>query len=446
MQINEIKRCSFVALTKFRIDPLFKKALFLFAALLSFSSLKAQESTPSQPLSVYLDCRGCNSTFIRSEIEFINFVRDQADAEVHLIITRQGTGSGGTQYTLNFIGQGNLENRSTEYIYNSYDSDTDEEERNGLVTYIKLGFVSFLTELDALDGFNLSYSGRNESIFDLQENDPWNSWIFEFGGSSWFSGEETRSSLNLNGRARIRRITETWKFNLNYNYRYNQDTFQNDSLSIDPITFDTTEVIYDDIFKREEQNIFSQLAYSINDHWSVGGYVNASSSSRNNIDLQLGFTPAIEYSFYPYREYARREVTLRYGIFTSLYDYTERTIFGETSEVLARQELVFNMDYTKPWGSIEARINGRHYLHDFSKNRLNLNFEIDMRIVRGLSVFFETGYAIINDQLSLSAGGVTDKEAIANTRQQATSYEFWGAVGFEVTFGSIYNNIVNTRL
>ena len=44
-----------------------------------------------------------------------------------------------------------------------------------------------------------------------------------------------------------------------------------------------------------------------------------------------------------------------------------------------------------------------------------------MRIIRGLSVFVNSEYSIINNQLSLSAGGVTDKEAIANTRQQATS-------------------------
>lgn len=424
---------------------MFKKALLFLLFVFSFTVVKAQDSLSSKTLSVYLDCRGCNSTFIRSEINFINFVRDQSDAKVHLIITRQGTGSGGTQYTLNFLGQDELESRSTEYTYTSYDSDTDEEERNGLVRYIKLGFVSFLTELDALDGLDVSFTGLNTAIENLQDNDPWNSWIFELGGNSWFSGEESQNEINLRGRIRIRRTTEKMKIRLNYDQNYDRELYRNDSTRIDPITSEPVTVTFDEIYTTESSGVFGLVAWSLNDHWSVGTYFNGGKSSRDNIDLRYGATPSIEYSFYPYREYARREVTLRYGILTSFYDYTQTTIFGKNSEVLARQELAFNMDYTKPWGSIEARINGRHYLHDFSKNRLNMNFEIDMRIVRGFFISFETGYAIINDQLSLSAEGVTDKEAIANTRQQATSFEFWGSIGFEITFGSIYDNVVNTR-
>ncbi len=406
--------------------------LFIF----SFQ-VKAQETTSIQSLSVYLDCRGCNGSFIRSEIGFINFVRDQADADVHLIITRQGTGSGGNLYTLNYIGTDTFSSLSNEITYASYDSDTDEEERNGLVKHIKLGFISFLTEIDALSGFDLTYSGNSNSLSSIQQSDKWKSWIFEIGGNSWFSGEESQSNFNLNGRFRIRRITETWRIQLNYDQNYRRETYRN--------TDDDTGEETEDIFTTDRQNVFGLVAYSVNDHWSIGSYFNGGSSTRDNIDLQFGATPSIEYSFYPYREFARREVTLRYGILTSLNDYTETTLFGKDSELLARQELSFNMDYTKPWGSIEARINGRHYLHDFSKNRLNMNFEIDMRIVRGFSVSFETGYSIINDQLSLSAGGVTDKEAIANTRQQATSYEFYGSIGFEITFGSIFDNVVNTR-
>jgi hypothetical protein len=211
------------------------------------------------------------------------------------------------------------------------------------------------------------------------------------------------------------------------------------------ITSDSLGREIKDDFVTDRQNVFGLLAYAINDHWSVGSYFNGGSSSRDNIDLWYGATPSIEYSFYPYREFARREVTLRYGLYSAMYDYSERTIFGKNSEFLVRQELAFNMDYTKPWGGLEARINGRTYLHDFSKNRLNMQLELNMRIVRGFSVFVNTEYSIINDQLSLSAGGVTDKEAIANTRQQATSYSYRASAGFEISFGSIYDSVVNTR-
>lgn len=416
---------------------MFKKAfLFCLFVLITNQNISAQDSTNSSALSVYLDCRGCNSSFIRSEITFINFVRDQANADVHLIVTRQGTGSGGNQYTLNFVGQNTLKNKTNELIYTSYDSDTNEEERNGLVRYVKLGFISFLAELDALSQFDLSYNGAKSNVAGIQNSDKWKNWIFEIGANTNFSGEESRNNLNLDGRLRVRRITDDWKIQINYDQNYRRETYRNTDDNGDEV---------EDVYITGRQNIFGVLAFSLSDYWSIGSYFSGGSSTRENIDLRYGATPSIEYSFYPYRDFARREVTLRYGVFTSFFDYTEQTIFGKFNETLARQELAFNMEYTKPWGGVEARINALNYLHDFSKNRVNTNFELDLRVFRGFSVSFRTGYSIINDQLSLSAGGVTEAEALANTRQQATSYEFYGRVGFEITFGSIYDNIVNTR-
>ena len=416
---------------------MFKKAFFVFALLLISQRANAQEPSSNTLLTVYLDCRGCNSSFIRSEINFINFVRDQANAEVHLIITRTGTGSGGSQYTLSYIGHNDLQSLSNELIYTSYDSDTDDEERRGLVRYVKLGMIPFLSKRDALNDFDVSFSGNRRPAAQVAGNDKWNNWIFEIGANGWFSGEESKNNLNLNGRTRIRRITDEWKIQLNYDYNYRREAYIEED--------DVTGAKATDIYTTDNQNVFGLVAYSLSDHWSVGSYMSGGSSSRDNIDLRYGATPSIEYSFYPYREYAQREVTLRYGMLTSYYDYTERTVYNKTSEVLVRQELAFYMDYTKPWGGIEASLNGQLYMHDFTKNRLNARFEIDMRIVRGFNVFFNVRYSIINDQLSLSAADLTKEEILANVGQQATSYYYGGSVGFEITFGSIYDNVVNTR-
>ncbi len=63
-------------------------------------------------LNVYLDCEGarmaCQTSHFRTEITFVNWVRDLADAQVHIIMTSQGTGSG-DEFLLDFIGRGNLE-------------------------------------------------------------------------------------------------------------------------------------------------------------------------------------------------------------------------------------------------------------------------------------------------------------------------------------------------
>jgi len=421
--------------------------LFLFLAVLS-KSLYAQILSPeiSQPsikidsidnvsknealISVFLDCRDCRESFIKSEITFVNFVRDMADAEVHLIITQRGTASGGSQYQLAFLGYENYSDLSQNLTYTTFDSDTYDEERSGLVKYVKLGLVPYLSKKEVLSDFNLEYTGDLRDIPSNNE-DKWNNWIFEIGSNGSIYGEENDKSFVIENRLNVRRTTDTWKFRLwvNNNYRLR--------------TITTPDTLLE--FSTKRQYAWGQLVYSLSDHWSIGTYFGGSSSTRDNIELSYGISPTIEYSFYPYREFARREVTLRYGISPSKRFYEEKTIYGKNSEILLEHQLNFNMDYTKPWGSVKATMEGTTYFHDLNKYRLNVEFEFSKRIIRGFSIFVNTEYSIINNQLSLSAQGVTDEEAIANIRQQATSYSYRTRLGFEISFGSIYDSVVNTR-
>ncbi|MCP5063376.1 MAG: hypothetical protein GY936_13060 [Ignavibacteriae bacterium] len=53
--------------------------------------------------------------------------------------------------------------------------------------------------------------------------------------------------------------------------------------------------------------------------------------------------------------------------------------------------------------------------------------------------------AYIHDQIALPGGGVSLEEILLQRKQLATDYQFWASFGFTYSFGSIYNNIVNTR-
>jgi hypothetical protein len=54
-------------------------------------------------------------------------------------------------------------------------------------------------------------------------------------------------------------------------------------------------------------------------------------------------------------------------------------------------------------------------------------------------------YSLINNQIALPGEGVTDQEALLRLRQQAAGFEYRLGFGFNYTFGSIYNSIVNPR-
>lgn len=384
-----------------------------------------------------MDCRGCNGSFVRSEINFINFVRDQSDAEVHLLITLTQTGSGGWEHTLNFMGQGYISDKSQVLKFVSPKSDTNDMMRNRLVKHVKLGIIYFLADRDVLSDLNVNFSGTlSESEEVTRNDDPWNSWIFKIGMSTNFSGEQSQGNLWLGGNVDARRITEKWKINFRYNQNYRRRVFR----STDENGNETK-----DIYITENQNFFGLMARSINDHWTVGAYQRVRSSSQDNIDLSAGATPSIEFSLFPYREHNRREVIFRYGILATYNQYTEKTIYNKTDEFLWRQELTVRTDFTQPWGGIYGWLDAGVYMHDFSKNRVNVGSQFNIRVTRGLSVFFSARYSLINDQLALAAGESTEEELLLNLRQQATSYNYGGSIGFEFNFGSVYNNVINSR-
>src|SRR6185436_18061669 len=94
------------------------RALVLGAATLLVCGRAAAQSTPpaapppvpatqAQPTRLFLDCSGfyCDLDYYQREIPFVDWVRDRADADVHLLVVHESTGGGGGEYTLTFIGQ-----------------------------------------------------------------------------------------------------------------------------------------------------------------------------------------------------------------------------------------------------------------------------------------------------------------------------------------------------
>ena len=58
----------------------------------------------SRQLTLFLDCESCYEDYLRTEITFVDYVRDRTEADIHALITRAETGAGGSEYTLQFMG------------------------------------------------------------------------------------------------------------------------------------------------------------------------------------------------------------------------------------------------------------------------------------------------------------------------------------------------------
>jgi hypothetical protein len=113
--------------------------------------------------------------------------------------------------------------------------------------------------------------------------------------------------------------------------------------------------------------------------------------------------------------------------------------------VLPQHLLNAGYEVIQPWGQIEMGVNASQYLHDVWLLSLQFDAEVEVRITRGLSVEIGGSLEFIHDQINLQKGDADLEEVLLRRRELETNYEAGLSVGFRYRFGSIYNNVVNTR-
>jgi hypothetical protein len=389
------------------------------------------DALQKQAPRVYIDCDFCDLDYIRTEIPFVNYVRDRREAQVHVLITTQRTGSGGTEYTLTFIGQENFAALQDTLLYAAGQTATNDEQRQGYTEMLRRGLAPYALRTPIAERLTIRYEAPAGTTA-AQVRDPWNYWVFRLSGNAFFNGQSSSNSLNLNTNVSANRITEDWKIELSGFNRYSEDNFEiNDSTTIKSTS--------------EGRGVDGRVVKSLSDHWSFGSRAVVSSSTFNNTDLLVRAGPAIEYNLFSYAESTRRQVRIGYDIGLSHYQYTEETIFEKTEESLVSGEFSVAVGLNQPWGNIDVSLNASNFFHDFSKNRIEVFGGVSMRVVKGLSVNLFANASRIRDQIALPRGEATQEDILLRRRALQTSFDYFGSVGISYTFGSIYNNIVNPR-
>ena len=408
--------------------------------------VSAQEVAVGDRPSVFLDCaaRNCNQTYFRTELPWINWARQPQDADVHLIMTSQTTGAGGSEYRLDYIGTGDSEYEH-QLRFQASPTNTQRETLDGITRTIGIGVLHFATLngffTDAIDFLEISEMLEIESEeFDPGERlvtgeeveDPWNFWVFRLGGNTEVNGEQTRQTTQIRGNASASRVTRTWKMSFRGNFNINRREID----LPDNGTF-TDE--------RTDWGISELVVYSLADRWSIGVEGEVRRLTRVNQRFRWEITPALEYSFFPYEEATRRAFTLFYKIGPAYREYLEVTVYGWVAETRWEESLEIEFSQRQPWGDASVGITGSHFLYNTDLYAINLDGDISFRVFRGLNLNAEGGVGWVNDQIYLAAGGATDAEALLNLRQRAQDFNYEFQVGFSFQFGSVYNNVVNNR-
>jgi hypothetical protein len=423
-------------------------ATFLLSALF-LSPLVAQEDSPAQEVvrsgevvRLFLDCQGggCRDMdYFRTEIQFVNWMRDREDSDVHLLITSQGTGAGGRSYELLFLGRDRFEGMVDTLTYISGYDATQDEVRGGMTDMIKIGLMRYVG-LTGLAG-NIVIGMQSEeaaggpggggAVTDPEE-DPWNFWVFRARLSGFATGESTRKYVNGSGSFTASRTTEEWKISTSLRTGYNETRYDYEDLQ-------STTV-------KRNHGFSGLVVKSLTGKWSAGVRAGAASSNVNNYDLKLDLAPVLEFNFFPYSESTRRMLTFQYAVEATYANYAEETVFFENEEFIMGHEIVTSLDLTQPWGSTNLYAGAGHFFKDIALHHVDVGGFVDVRLARGFSVNFGGSFSRIQDRISVARSEATVEDVLLQRKQLQTDYYFFFNFGVSYTFGSVFNNIVNPRL
>jgi hypothetical protein len=411
-----------------------KFVLFFLIFILVPGVLFAQEepeetiTTREDAVNIFIDCERCDMNYIRQEIPYANYVRDVKEAQVFILETSEITGSGGRKYTYTFVGQMDYEGLNDTLTYSSLPDDTRDQVREQRTQMIRLGLMRYVARTPLYDEVLINATGEVEK---QEVIDRWNNWVFEIQAEPNFEGEESYKELSLRNSLSAVKITHDWKVEMDFDQRYTR-----------------TKYNYEDTLytkTRSYQRFNNLIVKSLGEHWSAGFRLDLLSSTYNNINFRVNAFPSIEYNFFPYSESTHRQLRILYGMGNSYSHYYDTTIYNQIKDNLLQQKLQIAYQVQEKWGSINVSLEGSNYFNDLSKNRIELNGFIEVRIVKGLSLRIFGGVARINDQLALAKGELSEADILLQLQEMETSYQLDGVIGITYTFGSIYSNIVNPR-
>ena len=421
--------------------------------------LEAQGTVPPAPtaaststLRVFVDNCPCSLDYLRTEIPYLDYMRDRADADVHVLFGYQGTGGGGNAYTLYFIGLRAFAGSTDTLTFSTAASSTEDEERQMIVRYMKMGLMRFVARTPLADRIRITLAAApaGRAAAATPADDPWNLWVFRTSISGGGNGEKSRARISTNGSLTASRTTAQWKTRISTSGRY-EDAKVTIPRRLIPRTLEDGTIVFDTIPGRiirtytHSANGNGFLVRSLGPHFSTGVTASASAASFSNQDLIFRVAPAFEYSLFPYSESTRRQLFFNYSVGFNAMDYTEETVYFKTSEQVLDHQLQVSYEVTQPWGQAFGSLSGQQYLHNTRLYSASAFIFANIRLFKGFSLNFNGSAATIYNQISIQSRGLSDDEVLLNRRQLATPYRVSGNIGISYTFGSIYNNIVNPR-
>jgi hypothetical protein len=377
---------------------------------------------------IFIDWEGCDMEQLRKEIAFVQYVQNESEAQVYVGVTAQQIEIGMMKYTISFRGQGQYEGDNDELTHQVEKDKAEDAVRQELIEKIKMGLMRYVGKSPVSSRISISLM---DEVKPTAVEDKWNFWLFSLSADTFLNGEESYKSGMFSGSFSANRVTPELKIRLSVSSYFQQSEFRVDE-----------DVIESD---SDSHYLNGLVVKSISEHWSAGAFFSLVSSTYSNIRLRVNPAPAIEYNFFPYSESTKKQLRFLYRLGFNSVRYREETIYEKTYENLWQQVLSLTLELKQKWGTVSTSLEVSNYFHDFKKNRLQLNGEIALRLIKGLNFNVYGSYSRIRDQLSLPRGEASLEEVLLQLRQLETSYSYYLSVGLSYSFGSTQSKVVNPR-
>jgi hypothetical protein len=414
-------------------------AVFVCLALGGGSAVAQEDAPPPPapgPVRVFIDCNNtpCDQEFFRTEITFVDHVRDRQTADIHLLTTGQSTGSGGREITFSFFGQGRFKGQDRVLKETFVVASSEDAVRRGMVRVMSLGLVPYVLGTSGADRLRVTVQAQQATtgVSALQSHDPWNRWSFRVNLNGNANGESSSTSYYINTNVNANRTTDNTKVNVGASMNYRESKFE----LPDGRTF---------LSPNRDYGTSGQFVKSNGNHWAAGVRGNWNSSTYSNQDWSYRAGPGIEWDLFPYSESTRRILAVNYSVYARAWDYREVTIYGKLHETRMSQALDTNLSMRQRWGTLGVNVEAQSFVPDFKKNHVSMYGDVSLNLLRGLSLNLGSNFEWVRDQISLPAQEATSEEVLVNQRQLATSYRYYVFFGVSYTFGSIFSPIVNPR-
>ncbi len=423
-----------------------KCSYLLYLLLLVLPSLAGAQSKNKDEIRVFIDCNSwCDMSFIKTEINYVDFVPDRFLANVYIMITSQTTGSGGEEVRLLMGGQENFKSMNDTLQFYRNSVDTDDEYRRNLVQYLKLGLTRYLAKTSLAKKLEITATVNKDASAGnalAGKEDKWNFWVYNIGLNGNYSEDDYSKSYRASGRLSANRVTEKLKVNLRANISTNERV----------INFDGTK----SSFTNNSFGINSTVVKSIGNHWAAGGYASINHSTFSNYSKQYTLMPALEYSFFPYKDAVKKSISLFYQVGPSYNSYIDSGYYDSPAHLVFSQSLSFNVGYTQKWGNLRFNANWSNFLNPFTLNNtkvkgrnvntISLGGYLEVRVIKGLSFYISSDASFTKGIYpNIPRKFFSRDDLLTNTRQYPTEKGLYSYFGINYRFGSIYNNVVNPR-